>query len=208
MSDDLTDALRAGAAAAGAASERAGRRLAAAAERRGLLDVAYATVDSPLGPLLAAGTARGLVMLAYEDAPIEQRLERLSREVSPRILESPARLDPVRRELEEYFEGRRRRFEVPVDWSLTRGYTREVLRRTAEIPYGGASTYAEIADLAGSPRGWRAAGNALGANPMPIVVPCHRVIASGGGIGGYTGGLHRKRFLLALEGVEPEDTRR
>jgi methylated-DNA-[protein]-cysteine S-methyltransferase len=208
MSDDLTDALRAGTAAAAGASERAARRLAAAAQRRGLLDVAYATVDSPLGPLLAADTARGLVMLAYDDAPLEQRLERLSREVSPRILESPARLDSVRRELEEYFEGRRRRFEVPVDWSLTRGYTREVLRRTAEIPYGGASTYAEIADLAGSPRGWRAAGNALGANPMPIVVPCHRVLASGGGIGGYTGGLHRKRFLLALEGVEPEDTRR
>ncbi len=128
--------------------------------------------------------------------------------MSPRILESPARLDPVRRELEEYFEGRRRRFQVPVNWSLTRGYGREVLRRTAEIPYGGASTYAEIAYLAGSPRGWRAAGNALGANPMPIVVPCHRVLASGGGIGGYTGGLHRKRFLLALEGVEPEATRR
>ncbi len=208
MSDDLTDALRAGSAGAGAASERGARRLAAAAERRGLLDVAYATVDSPLGPLLAAGTARGLVMLAYDDASLEQRLERLSREVSPRILEAPARLDPVRRELEEYFEGRRRRFEVPVNWSLTRGYTREVLRRTAEIPYGGASTYAEIAYMAGSPRGWRAAGNALGANPMPIVVPCHRVLASGGGIGGYTGGLHRKRFLLALEGVEPEDTRR
>ncbi|HEX2503394.1 MAG TPA: methylated-DNA--[protein]-cysteine S-methyltransferase [Miltoncostaeaceae bacterium] len=208
MSDDLTDALRAGSAGAGAASERAARRLAAAAERRGLLDVAYATVDSPLGPLLAAGTPRGLVMLAYDDATLEQRLERLSREVSPRILEAPARLDPVRRELEEYFEGRRRRFEVPVDWALTRGYAREVLRRTAEIPYGGASTYAEIAYLAGSPRGWRAAGNALGANPMPIVVPCHRVLASGGGIGGYTGGLHRKRFLLALEGVEPEDTRR
>ncbi len=208
MSDDLTDALRAGSAAAGAASERAARRLATAAERRGLLDVAFATVDSPLGPLLAAGTARGLVMLAYDDASLEHRLERLAREVSPRILESPARLDPVRRELEEYFEGRRRRFQVPVDWSLTRGYGREVLRRTAEIPYGGASTYAEIAYLAGSPRGWRAAGNALGANPMPIVVPCHRVLASGGGIGGYTGGLHRKRFLLALEGVEPEATRR
>jgi methylated-DNA-[protein]-cysteine S-methyltransferase len=208
MSDDLTGALRAGAGGAGAASERAARRLAAEAERRGLLDVAYATVDSPLGPLLAAGTARGLVMLAYDDAPLEQRLERLSRGVSPRTLESPARLDPVRRELEEYFEGRRRRFEVPVDWSLTRGYARAVLRRTAEIPYGGASTYAEIAYLAGSPRGWRAAGNALGANPIPIVVPCHRVLASGGGLGGYSGGLERKRFLLALEGVEPEGTRR
>jgi methylated-DNA-[protein]-cysteine S-methyltransferase len=208
MDDDLTGALRAGGAGARAASERAARGLAAAAERRGLLDVATATVDSPLGTLLAAGTSRGLVMLAYDDASLDARLERLARDVSPRILDSPERLDPVRRQLEEYFEGRRRRFEVPLDWSLTRGYAREVLRRTAEIPYGGASSYAEIAYLAGSPRGWRAAGNALGANPMPIVVPCHRVLASGGGIGGYTGGLDRKRFLLALEGVEPEGARR
>jgi methylated-DNA-[protein]-cysteine S-methyltransferase len=208
MDDDLTGALRAGGAGARAASERAARGLAAAAERRGLLDVATASVDSPLGTLLAAGTPRGLVMLAYDDASMDARLERLARDVSPRILESPERLDPVRRQLEEYFEGRRRRFEVPLDWSLTRGYAREVLRRTAEIPYGGASSYAEIAYLAGSPRGWRAAGNALGANPMPIVVPCHRVLASGGGIGGYTGGLDRKRFLLALEGVEPQGARR
>ena len=208
MDDDLTGALRAGGAGARAASERAARGLAAAAERRGLLDVATATVDSPLGTLLAAGTSRGLVMLAYDDASMDARLERLARDVSPRILESPERLDPVRRQLEEYFEGRRRRFEVPLDWSLSRGYAREVLRRTAEIPYGGASSYAEIAYLAGSPRGWRAAGNALGANPMPIVVPCHRVLASGGGIGGYTGGLDRKRFLLALEGVEPQGARR
>lgn len=202
MSDDLTDALRAGAAGAVDASARAAGRLAAAAERRGLLDVAYATVDSPLGSLHAAGTPRGLIMLAYADAPLEERIEVLAREVSPRVLEAPERLDPVRRQLDEYFAGRRRGFEVPIDWSLLRGYTREVLRRTAEIPFGQASSYAEIALRAGSPRGWRAAGNALGANPMPIVVPCHRVLASGGGIGGYTGGLERKRFLLALEGVE------
>jgi methylated-DNA-[protein]-cysteine S-methyltransferase len=208
MSDDLMDALRTGGPAAAGASERAGRRLAAAAESRGLLDVAYATVDSPLGPLHAAGTARGLVMLAYGDESLERRLDRLAADVSPRILEAPARLDPVRRELDEYFEGRRQRFEVPIDWALTRGYAREVLRRTAEIPYGEASTYAEIAYLAGSPRGWRAAGNALGSNPIPIIVPCHRVLASSGGIGGYTGGLDRKRFLLGLEGVEPERARR
>lgn len=207
MRDDLTDALRGG-RDAGAASERAAARLAEAAEGRGLLDVAYATVDSPLGPLYAAGTARGLVMLAYGDIPLDERLERLARRVSPRILEAPARLDPVRRQLDEYFAGRRRRFDVPIDWSPLHGYTREVLRRTAEIPYGQASSYAEIAGRAGSPRGWRAAGNALGANPMPIVVPCHRVLASSGEIGGYTGGLDRKRFLLALEGVETDDARR
>jgi methylated-DNA-[protein]-cysteine S-methyltransferase len=205
MGDDLTGALRAGgpgARDAAAASERAAARLAEAAQAQGLLDVAYATLDSPLGPLHAAGTPRGLVMLAYGDAPLDERLERLAREVSPRILEAPARLDPVRRQLEEYFAGRRRAFDVAIDWSPLRGYTREVLRRTAEIPFGQASTYAEIAYRAGSPRGWRAAGNALGANPMPIVVPCHRVLASGGGIGGYTGGVDRKRFLLGLEGVE------
>ena len=207
MRDDLTDALRGG-RDADAASERAAARLAEAAEGRGLLDVAYATVDSPLGPLYAAGTARGLVMLAYGDIPLDERLERLARRVSPRILEAPARLDPVRRQLDEYFAGRRRRFDVPIDWSPLHGYTREVLRRTAEIPYGQASSYAEIAGRAGSPRGWRAAGNALGANPMPIVVPCHRVLASSGEIGGYTGGLDRKRFLLALEGVETDDARR
>ena len=141
-------------------------------------------------------------MLAYGDAPLDDLLDRLAERVSPRVLEAPARLDPVRRELDEYFEGRRRDFDLPIDWTLTRGYTREVLRRTAEIPFGEASTYAEIAARAGSPRGWRAAGNALGSNPMPIVVPCHRVLATSGAIGGYTGGVDRKRFLLSLEGVD------
>ena len=203
--DDLTDALRAGGGGAvdpATASERAARRLAAAADERGLVDVAYAIVDSPLGPLRAATTRRGLVMLAYGDAPLDDLLDRLAERVSPRVLEAPARLDPVRRELDEYFEGRRRDFDLPIDWTLTRGYTREVLRRTAEIPFGEASTYAEIAARAGSPRGWRAAGNALGSNPMPIVVPCHRVLATSGAIGGYTGGVDRKRFLLSLEGVD------
>jgi methylated-DNA-[protein]-cysteine S-methyltransferase len=203
MDDELSRALGAGGGAgAGPASERAASRLADAAAARGLLDVAYATVDSPLGPLHAAVTPRGLVMLSYGDRPLDERLERLARDVSPRILEAPARLDPVRRQLDEYFAGRRRGFDVAIDWSPLRGYAREVLRRTAEIPFGQASTYAEIAYLAGSPRGWRAAGNALGANPMPIIVPCHRVLASGGGLGGYTGGVDRKRFLLELEGVE------
>lgn len=204
MGDELTGALRGGAdgGAAGAASAAAARGLAAEAQRRGLLDVAYATLDCPLGPLHAAATPRGLIMLAYGDVPLDERLERLAHTVSPRIMEAPARLDPVRRELDEYFAGRLRRFEVAIDWSPLRGYTREVLRRTAEIPFGQASSYADIAARAGSPRGWRAAGNALGANPIPIVVPCHRVLASGGGIGGYTGGLDRKRFLLELEGVE------
>jgi methylated-DNA-[protein]-cysteine S-methyltransferase len=200
VSDDLTAALRAGGSAPlGPAPAEAARRLGPRADREGLLDVAYATVDSPLGPLLAAGTRRGLAMLAYEDERTDALLERLAVRISPRILEAPARLDPVRRELEEYFEGRRTGFDVPIDWTLVRGFAIDVLQHTARIPYGGASTYAQIAAAAGSPRAHRAAGNALGSNPMPIVVPCHRVLHSGGGLGGYTGGLHRKRFLLDLE---------
>lgn len=183
---------------AGAASRAAGR-LAVNADRQGLIDVAYATVDSPLGPLLAAGTERGLVMLSYADESVDALLVRLAERLSPRILEAPARLDRTRRELDEYFSRERRRFDIPIDWSLISGYARAVLERTSEIPYGQASSYAEVSAAAGSPRGARATGNALGSNPIPIVIPCHRVLRSGGGIGGYTGGLHRKRFLLALE---------
>jgi methylated-DNA-[protein]-cysteine S-methyltransferase len=127
-------------------------------------------------------------------------LEDLAARLSPRILESPARLDRARRELDEYFAGERKRFELPIDWSLTRGFTGEVLRQTARIPFGKTSTYAEVAGRAGSPRAVRAAGNALGANPLPVVVPCHRVLRTGGALGGYTGGIERKQFLLGLEG--------
>ncbi len=174
--------------------------LAAAADRAGLLDVAYAECDSPVGSLLLAATPAGLVQLAYADA--DDVLRRLAATVSPRVLRAPARLDPVRRQLDEYFAGRRRGFELPLDWRLSAGFGRRVLRATATIPFGDHATYAQVAAAAGSPRGYRAAGNALGANPLPIVVPCHRVLASGGGIGGYTGGLARKRVLLALEGME------
>jgi methylated-DNA-[protein]-cysteine S-methyltransferase len=200
MADDIQTALGAAARApVGDATARLSRRLAAGADRAGLIDVAYAEVDSPLGPLLVAATGRGLVMLAYTLDGIDPRLERLAREVSPRLVEAPARLDRERREIDEYFGGRRRRFDIPVDWSLIRGFARGVLERTAAIPFGQASTYAAIAAEAGSPRGSRAAGNALGSNPIPIVIPCHRVLRSGGALGGYTGGLERKRFLLALE---------
>jgi methylated-DNA-[protein]-cysteine S-methyltransferase len=178
------------------------RVLAERAAADELLDVAYATVDSPVGPLVVAGTPRGLVRIAYigfdDDAAV---LEELARKLSPRILEAPARLDPVRRELDEYFEGRRTGFDVPIDWELTTGFTSAVLRATAEIEFGRTSTYAEVARRAGSPRAVRAAGNALGSNPIPVVVPCHRVLRTGGALGGYTGGLERKEFLLRLEGV-------
>ena len=169
----------------------------------GLADVAYAQVDSPLGPLVAATTKRGLVRLAYDNEPLDATLEHLAVTVSPRIIENVASLDEVRRELDEYFEGRRRSFQVTVDWSFATGFVRRVLKATARIPFGSVSSYAQVAAKAGSPRASRAAGNALGSNPIPIVVPCHRILRSGGALGGYTGGLHRKEFLLELEGVHP-----
>jgi methylated-DNA-[protein]-cysteine S-methyltransferase len=176
--------------------------IAERAAEEGLLDVAYASVDSPLGPLVVAATPKGLVRVSYSEFRGEEDvLEELARRVSPRVLEAPARLDGVRRELDEYFEGRRERFETQIDWSHLAGFTREVLRATAKIGFGEVSTYAGVAEAAGSPRAVRAAGNALGANPMPVVVPCHRVLRTGGALGGYTGGLERKEFLLRLEGM-------
>jgi methylated-DNA-[protein]-cysteine S-methyltransferase len=179
----------------------AASRFAAAAV--GEADVAYTVLDTPVGRLVAASTGRGLVRLAYDDfnGGVDAILDGLAARVSPRILEVPARLDPVRRELDEYFEGRRTAFGLAIDWSLVGGFGRRVLEATAAIPFGGTSTYAQVAERAGNPRASRAAGNALGANPLPIVVPCHRVMRTGGGLGGYTGGLHRKETLLRIEGV-------
>jgi methylated-DNA-[protein]-cysteine S-methyltransferase len=174
-----------------------------AAAAAGLIDVAYATLDSPVGRLLVAASARGLVRIAYLDATADEDLvlADLATRVSPRVLAAPRRLDGPRRELDEYFAGRRNRFETVLDWQLTRGFGRRVLQATARIPFGSVSSYKEIAARAGTPRGSRAAGNALGANPLPIIVPCHRVLHSGGGLGGYTGGVQRKRVLLTVEGV-------
>jgi methylated-DNA-[protein]-cysteine S-methyltransferase len=164
-------------------------------------DVSYAVVDSPVGTLVLAATQRGLVRVAYEDfnGGVDRVLDALAERVSPRILEAPARLDDVRRELEEYFDGRRTTFDVPLDWTLTARFGRAILQATAEIPFGRVSTYAAVAAQAGNAKASRAAGRALGANPIPIVVPCHRVLRSDGAIGGYTGGLERKEFLLELE---------
>jgi methylated-DNA-[protein]-cysteine S-methyltransferase len=174
--------------------------LSAAAAAAGVLDVAYAMLESPVGELLLAATDVGLVRIAYLDhAEQAQILEELAMRLSPRVLAAPRRLDETRRELEQYFTGARSTFELPLDWSLTRGFGRRVLEATVRIPYGAVSSYKQVATDAGSPRGSRAAGNALGANPLPIVVPCHRVLHSGGGLGGYTGGLERKRMLLAVE---------
>jgi methylated-DNA-[protein]-cysteine S-methyltransferase len=185
-------------------SAAAAARLAPRAADEGLLDVAYTTLDSPMGPVLVAATGRGLVRVSFgESFDPDWDLEDLSRRISPRVLEARFYFEGVRRELDEYFEGRRTRFDLPLDWSLTGGFTRRVLEQTARIPYGQVSTYREVAAAAGSPRGARAAGNALGSNPIPIVVPCHRVLHSGGGLGGYGGGLEQKRYLLGLEGSLP-----
>ncbi len=175
-----------------------------AAAQAGLLDVAYATLDSPVGRLLLACTPRGLVRLAYLDSDDEAPvLQELAARVSPRVLRAPAKLDESRRELDEYFAGRRTAFALPIDFSLSRGFGRRVLRATAQIPYGSVATYGQVAARAGSPRAYRAAGTALGHNPIPIFVPCHRVLHAGGGLGGYTGGLERKRYLLGVEGSRP-----
>jgi methylated-DNA-[protein]-cysteine S-methyltransferase len=167
-------------------------------------DVHYAVVDSPVGKLVAARTERGLARLAYQDfnGGLDRVLEQLADRLSPRILEGPAKLDDVRRELDEYFEGRRTAFDLPIDLGYVKTpFGRRVLRACATIPFGQVSSYRAMATRAGSAGAVRAAGNALGANPIPIVVPCHRVLRTGGGMGGYTGGVERKEKLLRIEGV-------
>ena len=171
-----------------------------------LLDVGYGYVDSPLGRLTVAATPRGLVRVAYPSDEPDRVLHDLAAKVSPRLLEAPALVDGARRELDEYFGGRRERFDLAIDWILTSdGFVRRVLQATARIGFGHVRTYRDVARSAGNERATRAAGNALGSNPMPVVVPCHRVLRTGGGLGGYTGGLERKEFLLGLEGVIGSD---
>jgi methylated-DNA-[protein]-cysteine S-methyltransferase len=170
----------------------------AAAE--GLLDVAYATVDTPFGPLLLATTPQGLVKISFPSAhDTDETLEDLAARISPRVLEAPARLDDVRRQLDLYFAGRLREFDLPLDWQLSKGFRRRALRAIDRIPYGKTRSYTEIARSAGNERAVRAAGTACGSNPIPIVVPCHRVLRSGGALGGYGGGLPMKEALLELE---------
>ncbi|HET9161909.1 MAG TPA: methylated-DNA--[protein]-cysteine S-methyltransferase [Solirubrobacterales bacterium] len=171
------------------------------AAEEGLLDVAYASVDSPYGRLLVATTPHGLVKVSLPNHDAEQTLEDLAARISPRLLEAPARLDDVRRQLDDYFEGRRHAFDLPLDWRLSRGFRRRALRAIGRIPYGKTRSYTQIARSAGNERAVRAAGTACGANPIPIVVPCHRVLRSGGGLGGYGGGLPMKEGLLEMEGV-------
>lgn len=199
---DLERALaRSGGVAVKQRAASAAARVAPRAYDAGLLDVGYGYTDTPFGRMLVAVTPRGLVRVALKPEAPDDVLEELSDRLSPRILEAPIAIDAVRRELDEYFDGKRRAFDVPLDWSLISGFKLRVLRATARIPYGGVSSYREMAERAGNPRASRAVGNALGTNPIPIVVPCHRVLRTGGNIGGYGGGLPMKEALLRMEGV-------
>jgi len=174
-------------------------RLAEQAEADDLLDVAYRTMDSPVGPLLLAATAAGLVRVAFECENHDDVLVELSTAISPRILRSSRRVDDVARQIDEYFAGRRRVFEVPVDLQLSKGFRRAVLTHLLEIPYGGRESYALVARSAGNPGAVRAAGSACANNPIPLVVPCHRVVRSDGTYGQYRGGAEAKHMLLTME---------
>jgi methylated-DNA-[protein]-cysteine S-methyltransferase len=180
--------------------QRVTAELARRADAAGLLDVAWATLDTPLGPIAVFVTPRGLVRVAYDRENFGEVAAEVAEQVSPRVLVAPQRTDVVREQLDDYFEGHRRSFDVAIDWTLVHGFNQGVLKATADIPFGETASYGDVAAAAGSPRAARAAGNALAGNPIPIVVPCHRVIHADGGIGGYTGGLENKRFLLRLEG--------
>ena len=185
-----------------AASRRAAGEVVRRARRAGLVDVGYASVETPVGRLLVASTREGLVRLAFPEEREEDVLDELAAALSPRVLESASMTDAVRRQLDAYFDGRLRGFRAKVDWALTPpGFFRRVLEATARIPFGSVSTYGTVAKVAGSPRAARAAGNALHDNPIPIVVPCHRVVPSAGGIGMYGGQEWRKQYLLQLEGA-------
>jgi methylated-DNA-[protein]-cysteine S-methyltransferase len=182
-------------------NRRLHRRLVDAANAAGLLDVAYRTIDTPVGTLLLAATPKGLVRVAYASQGHDLVLQGLARDVSPRILRAPARLDGAAREIEEYFAGRRRTFDVPLDLQLSHGFRRTILSHLPEIGYGKTASYAAIAKAAGNPKAVRAAGSACASNPLPVVVPCHRVVRSDGTIGQYVGGVDAKRALLTLEGA-------
>jgi methylated-DNA-[protein]-cysteine S-methyltransferase len=181
------------------ANARLHARLVAAAERDGVLDVAYRTIATPVGELLLASTGRGLIRVAFPSQGHDAVLASLAQTVSPRILRAPARLDEASRELEEYFAGRRRVFDLPLDLRLAAGFRRSVLAHLPAIPYGSTESYTQVAAAAGNPKAVRAVGTACARNPLPVVVPCHRVVRSDGSAGGYAGGPDAKRTLLALE---------
>jgi methylated-DNA-[protein]-cysteine S-methyltransferase len=183
------------------AAARLHDRLSDAAHRDGLLDVAYRLVDSPFGALLLAATESGLARVAFDREDHDAVLTQLATEISPRILSTPRRLEDAARQLEEYFAGHRRTIEVPIDLRLARGFRRNVLDHLRAIPYGVTRSYSAVAAAAGNPKAVRAVGSACSHNPLPVVVPCHRVVRSDGTLGQYLGGIEAKRALLALEGA-------
>jgi methylated-DNA-[protein]-cysteine S-methyltransferase len=193
----------------GATSEEGSRaaaaRLADLAVERGIVDVALGMVETPIGSLTVAVTRRGLVRVAFPEERPDEVAEELARLVSPRVMESARATEAWRRQLEEFFEGGRRTFDLRVDRRLIRGLQRDVLRATSRVPYGAVATYGEIAKTIGNPKAARAVGRALGANPIPVVIPCHRVIGANGSLTGYGGGIDRKVALLTLEGALPDD---
>lgn len=176
-------------------------RLAERADELTLLDIAYRTIDSPVGPLLLAATETGLVRVAFEREGFDTVLESLATRVSPRVLQAPRRLDTAAAELDEYFAGTRRAFDLPLDLTLSSGFRQVVQRYLPHIGYGHTQSYTEVAETVGSPRAVRAVGTACATNPLPVVVPCHRVLRTDGSMGGYLGGLDAKRTLLELEGA-------
>jgi methylated-DNA-[protein]-cysteine S-methyltransferase len=176
------------------------RRFREAAVRESLLDVAYDLVDTPIGTLLVAATGRGLCRIAFDPEP-ERELDRLSQLFGLRVLRSSLPVDAARRQLDEYFEGRRQRFDLPLDLALLRDFNRRVLAELARVPYGEVVTYGELAARAARPRAARAVGTVMNRNPLPIVLPCHRVVGANGSLVGYGGGLPRKETLLRLEGA-------
>lgn len=175
------------------------RRLEDAAHAEGILDVAYTTIDTPVGTLLLAGTDRGLVRVAYESEDHDRVLQTLAGRLGGRILRAPKRLDAAAREIEEYFTGHRTGFDLPLDHALSNGFRRLVQQHLPSIGYGRTRTYKEVAELVGNPGAVRAVGTACATNPLPVVVPCHRVLRSDGSLGGYRGGVEVKTALLALE---------
>lgn len=181
------------------ALSRLSDRLGLAAEAEGLLDVAYTTIGSPVGTLLLAATPKGLLRVAYDVEDHDRVLDTLAQRISPRVLRAPRRLDDAARELDEYFGGQRRVFDLPLDLSLSTGFRQLVQRRLPEIGYGQTRTYGQVAELVGNPRAVRAVGTACAANPLPVVVPCHRVLKADGTPGGYVGGPDAKKALLRLE---------
>ena len=199
--DEIERLLSAPGRSVDADSADAARRFAERAASQGAAEISYATVDTPVGIASVAATSRGVLSVGLPSEAVDDFLDRLAEHVSPSIVEAPVTLDVARRELDEYFSGRRQGFDLPLDWRLVPGgFYRRVLNATSKLPFGTTMTYGEIAAQAGNARAHRAAGTALGSNPLPIVVPCHRIIRSGGDPGNYGGGPELKKWLLRLEG--------